>query len=99
MKLHRYPKMLGEMGNYMLVFPRSLVPSTRKGKGQEPGKVKDRKRLKLIDQPGHKEHFGQDLCYSATCCQCGKVWISAIRPIKPNTRRDGRAAYLCDFCR
>lgn len=94
MKLHRLPKLFAEMGDFCR--PRSLVPSTRKGKGQAPAKKpKERKRPKLIDQPGQKEHLYQPTCFSAVCAECGKVWISAIRPIKANAIRDGRKIYLC----
>ena len=98
MKLHRLPKLFAEMGEFCR--PRVLVPSERQGKGRPPAQLpKQKKRLKLVDQPGQKEHSGQDLCFSAVCVECGKVWLSAIRPIKSNARREGHDVYLCDKCR
>jgi hypothetical protein len=38
-------------------------------------------------------------CFSATCAECGRVWISAVRPIKPNAKRGRRSVYLCAGCR
>jgi len=48
---------------------------------------------------GHRQWAGQINCFSATCEQCGKVWLSAIKPIKPNGRRGARRVYICDRCR
>jgi hypothetical protein len=97
-KLHRWPKLLAEMGSF--TRPRSLVPSTRKGRGQAPARdPKKRDRLKLVGQPGNKEHQYQHTCFSATCFNCGSVWLSAIKPIADNARRDGKPVYLCGKCR
>jgi len=97
-KLHRLPKLFAAMGEFSR--PRVLVPSTRKGRGQAPAKdPKRRDRLKLVGQPGSKEHQYQHTCFSATCFECGKVWISAIRPIADNARREGRSVYICGNCR
>jgi predicted SprT family Zn-dependent metalloprotease len=41
----------------------------------------------------------QDVCFSQTCHECGRVWISAVRAIKPNARRGGRRVYICGNCR
>lgn len=99
MRLRRLPRLLAEMGSFWNPTPR-LVPSTRKGRGQPPtARPKERKRLKLVDQPGQMAHLYQHTCFSATCTECGKVWLSAIRPIADNAVREGRKVYLCDFCR
>jgi hypothetical protein len=98
MKLHRLPKLLGEMGDFWR--PRLLVPSQRAGRAKPPAKKpKDRDRLKLIDHPGGLNSPYQDVCFSATCYGCGKVWISAIRAIPNNAERDGKSVYLCGNCR
>lgn len=96
MRLHRLPKLLAEMGEF--TWPRSLVPSERRGKAKPPAvKPKARKRPKLIDHPGPTPY--QHTCYSATCAECGRVWLSAIRPIRNNATRNDVKVYLCGKCR
>lgn len=45
-----------------------------------------------------RENVYQLNCFSITCEDCGRVWISAIRPIKPNARRGRRRIYICSKC-
>src|SRR5262249_11544293 len=80
--------------------------------GDMSSEHKQRKRAemkKLLDQIENGEHpYGkkgplrtrpEHCCWSQTCIECGKVWLSAIKAIKPNAYRKGKRVYICGICR
>jgi hypothetical protein len=74
-------------------FTKLTKKQRRKARGRERAKAALRRGSEYGDPPRRMT------CYSATCFECGKVWLSAIRPIKANAERDGRRVYLCGNCR
>ena len=78
-------------------FVKQRRKKRRKAKTRRQARTALRRSLKAME--GRPGEAPRTTCYSATCVECGRVWISAIRPIRDNAIRNGVNVYLCGNCR
>jgi len=83
------------MGDFYL--PPLIGRDIEKREAKKPRKPTKREKAKAraatrkamkTDKPSAPRRM---TCYSATCVECGRVWLSAIRPISNNTDN----GYVC----
>jgi len=79
-------------GRFVKTTKREREKARRRQLARKRAKAALKRELRLNVKPRPPD---RDTCYSIDCVECGRTWISAIRPIKPNTER----GYVCDLCR
>jgi hypothetical protein len=97
------PPETDETGHWIKKDPKTgrYAKATKKSRKRHTKRYKAKARNKLRrelaeDRTGRTP--SRTTCYSATCIDCGKVWLAVTKPIAMNAIRDGRKAYVCAFC-